>query len=36
VLGEWQTTRVKFLRTDPLPLVSVRVNGGAEVTFFIE
>ena len=36
VLGEGQTTRLKFLRTDPLPLVSVRVNGGAEVTFFIE
>jgi hypothetical protein len=36
VLGDGQTTRLKFLRTDPLPLVSVRVNGGAEVTFFID
>jgi hypothetical protein len=27
---------VKFLQTDPLPLVSVRVNGGQEVTFFID
>ena len=34
--GEGQTTRLKFLRTDPLPLVSVRVNGGDEVTFFID
>jgi predicted aspartyl protease len=24
------------LKTDPLPLVSVRVNGGDEVTFFID
>ena len=36
VLGDGQMTRLKFLRTDPLPLVSVRVNGGAEVTFFID
>ena len=34
--GEGQVTRVKFLKTDPLPLVSVRVNGGDEVTFFID
>jgi hypothetical protein len=34
--GDGQYTRVKFLRTDPLPLVSVRVNGGREVTFFID
>jgi hypothetical protein len=34
--GGGQSTRVKFLRTDPLPLVSVRVNGGDEVTFFID
>ena len=34
--GDGQTTRLKFLRTDPLPLVSVRVNGGDEVTFFID
>jgi hypothetical protein len=31
-----QTTRVKFLKADPLPLVSVRINGGDEVTFFID
>src|ERR1019366_1225616 len=35
VHGDGQTTRLKFLKTDPLPLVSVRVNGGDEVTFFI-
>jgi len=34
--GEGQSTHVKFLRTEPLPLVSVRVNGGGEVTFFID
>ncbi len=34
--GSGQSTRVKFLRTDPLPLVSVRVNGSDEVTFFID
>ena len=36
VHGDGQSTRVKFLRTDPLPLVSVRVNGSDEVTFFID
>ena len=36
VQGDGQTIRVKFLRTDPLPLVSVRVNGGDDVTFFID
>ena len=36
VIGDGQTTRLKFLKTDPLPLVSVRVNGGDEVTFFID
>jgi hypothetical protein len=36
VHGDGQTTRLKFLRTDPLPLVSVRVNEGDEVTFFID
>src|SRR6195256_5721601 len=36
VHGDGLSTRVKFLRTDPLPLVSVRVNGGREVTFFID
>jgi Aspartyl protease/Tetratricopeptide repeat len=36
VHGDGQSTRLKFLKTDPLPLVSVRVNGGGEVTFFID
>jgi hypothetical protein len=36
VQGDGRTTRLKFVRTDPLPLVSVRVNGGREVTFFID
>ncbi|MGH8432650.1 MAG: aspartyl protease family protein, partial [Solimonas sp.] len=36
VQGNGQSTRLKLLKTDPLPLVSVRVNGGAEVTFFID
>jgi predicted aspartyl protease len=36
VQGDGQTARLKFLTTDPLPLVSVRVNGGGEVTFFID
>jgi len=34
--GEGTRIRVKFVRTDPLPLVNVRVNGGDEVTFFID
>jgi Aspartyl protease/Tetratricopeptide repeat len=34
--GEGQTTRLKFIRSDPLPLVNVRVNGGEEATFFID
>src|SRR5262245_8434023 len=34
--GDGQVTRLKFVRTDPLPVVSVRVNGGREVTFFID
>jgi hypothetical protein len=36
VVGEGQVTRLKLVRTDPLPIVSVRVNGGDEVTFFID
>ena len=36
VEGDGQSTCVKFLKTDPLPLVSVRVNGGEDVTFFID
>ena len=34
--GTGASTRVKFVKTDPLPLVNVRVNGGKEVTFFID
>lgn len=34
--GDGTNTRLKFLKTDPLPVVNVRVNGGDEVTFFID
>jgi hypothetical protein len=34
--GNGASMRVKFVKTDPLPLVNVRVNGGKEVTFFID
>jgi hypothetical protein len=34
--GKGESTHVKFVRTDPLPIVNVRVNGGDEVTFFID
>jgi Aspartyl protease/Tetratricopeptide repeat len=34
--GDGTSTRLKFVRTDPLPVVNVRVNGGDEVTFFID
>jgi predicted aspartyl protease len=36
VHGNGKSTRLKFLKTDPLPVVSVRVNSGDEVTFFID
>ena len=36
VHGDGQSMRLRFLKADPLPLVSVRVNGGDEVTFFID
>ncbi|MGB6426635.1 MAG: aspartyl protease family protein, partial [Methyloceanibacter sp.] len=36
VQGDGQQTRLKFVKTEPLPLVNVRVNGGEEVTFFID
>jgi hypothetical protein len=35
VHGDGQITRVRFIRTNPLPVISVRINGGDEVTFFI-
>ena len=34
--GNGASTRVKFVKTDPLPLLNVRINGGKEVTFFID
>ncbi|PYL67541.1 MAG: hypothetical protein DMF20_03205 [Verrucomicrobia bacterium] len=34
--GKGTSTHVKFLKTDPLPVLNVRVNGGKEVTFFID
>jgi len=34
--GDGEITRLKFVNTGPLPVVSVRVNGGEEVTFFID
>jgi len=34
--GNGTSTRVKFVKTDPLPIVNVRINGGEEVTFFID
>jgi len=34
--GDGQVARLKFVNTGPLPVVSVRVNGGEEVTFFID
>src|SRR4029077_5368054 len=34
--GNGMSTRLKFLKTDPLPIVNVRINGGDEVTFFID
>ncbi|HEY4272372.1 MAG TPA: aspartyl protease family protein [Candidatus Udaeobacter sp.] len=36
VQGNGTSTHVKFLKSDPLPLLNVRVNGGKEVTFFID
>ena len=36
VQGTGTSTRVKFVKTEPLPIVNVRVNGGKEVTFFID
>jgi hypothetical protein len=36
VHGNGTSTRVKFVKTDPLPVLNVRVNGGDEVTFFID
>ena len=34
--GDGQVIRLKFVKTEPLPLLNVRVNGGDAVTFFID
>ncbi|MGA8142954.1 MAG: aspartyl protease family protein [Candidatus Acidiferrales bacterium] len=34
--GAGESTRLPFVKSDPLPLVRVRVNGGAEAIFFID
>lgn len=34
--GNGKSTRAKFVKTNPLPIVNVRVNDGKEVTFFID
>jgi tetratricopeptide (TPR) repeat protein len=34
--GNGESTHVKFVKTNPLPIVNVRVNGGKEFTFFID
>src|SRR5437870_294846 len=36
VHGNGASARVKFFKTDPLPVVKVRINGGDEITFFID
>ncbi len=36
VQGKGESTRVKFVKTDPLPVLNVRVNDGEQVTFFID
>jgi hypothetical protein len=34
--GAGESTRLPFVARDPLPVVKVRVNGGPDVTFFID
>ena len=34
--GPGDAVRLKFVRMDPLPLVTVRINGGKEVVFFVD
>jgi predicted aspartyl protease len=34
--GDGDETRLKFVNKGPLPVVNVRINGGEEVTFFID
>jgi hypothetical protein len=34
--GRGQSTAVTFVKSEPLPVINVRVNGSADVTFFID
>lgn len=34
--GQGEITRLKFIKSDPLPVVNVRVNDSKEVTFFVD
>jgi len=34
--GPGDPVRLKFVRTDPLPLVTVRINGGKDAVFFVD
>jgi tetratricopeptide (TPR) repeat protein len=34
--GAGESTRLPFVKSDPLPVVNVRINGGPEVSFFID
>ena len=36
VIGAANESRVKFVQTDPLPIVSVRINGGADILLLID
>jgi tetratricopeptide (TPR) repeat protein len=36
VEGNGASIRLKFVKTNPLPVINVRINGGDEVTFFID
>src|SRR5436305_4360448 len=36
LLGNGTSTRLKFVKTNPLPVGTVRINGGDAVTFFID
>ncbi len=36
VIGAGDTTTVTLIKTEPLPLLRVRINGGEPVTFFID
>ncbi len=36
MVGAGESTSLKFVKSEPLPLVRVRINGGKEVIFFID